>query len=199
MSKHRARQISRIVQATLNLIGDDGLSGLSISKVAAAAGMTRQTIYNYFPDVGAIIEAALEEHGKAMELHLLETIANAASPREKLLAFAHFQISIASSGHENVFLEAALSFEARQRLEQHSVSVKRELRRAIKAGIGSGDFTEQIDPAITAELVWGFAKAAASAAAAHPDKKPYFREAVEKAIWAILRDQTSKQCASTSL
>jgi AcrR family transcriptional regulator len=192
MSKHRTRQISRIVQATLNLIGDDGLSGLNISKVAEAAGMTRQTIYSYFPDVGAIIEAALEEHGKAMERHLLETIADAASPHKKLLAFAHFQISIASSGHENVFLEAALPHEARQRLEQHSVSVKRELRRAIQAGIRSGDFTDQIDPAITAELVWGFAKAAASAATMHPDEKPYFREAVEKAMWAILHDQNPK-------
>jgi AcrR family transcriptional regulator len=192
MSKHRTRQISRIVQATLNLIGDDGLSGLNISKVAEAAGMTRQTIYNYFPDVGAIIEAALEEHGKAMERHLLETIADAASPHKKLLAFAHFQISIASSGHENVFLEAALPHEARHRLEQHSVSVKRELRRAIQAGIRSGDFTDQIDPAITAELVWGFAKAAASAATMHPDEKPYFREAVEKAMWAILHDQNPK-------
>ncbi|VAW16499.1 hypothetical protein MNBD_ALPHA12-764 [hydrothermal vent metagenome] len=182
MSKHKARQIARITQATLALIGDEGLSRLSISRVADAAGVTRQTVYNYFPDVDAIIAHALEEHGKAMERHLLEIIVAAATPREKLVAFAQFQIELASSGHENISLEAGLPIEVRQRLDQHSNSLKNMLQRVIGAGIKSGDF----DPAVAGELVWEIARGGANAAAKHPERKLYFLGAVEKAMMAIL-------------
>ena len=189
MSKHKTRQITRITQATLALIGNEGLSCVSISKVADAAGMTRQTVYNYFPDVEHIIAHALEAHAKAMEQHLLEIIAAAANPREKLVAFAQFQIFLASSEHENVSLEAGLSPEVRERLEQHSNSVKNMLQRVIRAGKKSGDFTGDFDPAVAGELVWAIAQGAANAAARYPDNnKPCFLEAVEKAMWAVLSD-----------
>jgi AcrR family transcriptional regulator len=45
------------VDATLDLVGRNGLSAVTMAEVARAAGMTRKTLYTYFRDVGSIFVA----------------------------------------------------------------------------------------------------------------------------------------------
>lgn len=188
MSKHKTRQINRITEATFQLIHDEGLSRLSISKVAEVAGVTRQTVYNYFPDVESIIAQAVDAHSKAMEQHLIEVMDAADGPFDKLRAFAEFQISIASPEHENVSLEAGLSSESRNRIAEHMDAVKTALGQVIEVGIRGGVLSKDVDPATASELIWGMVESAANAAIKHPNQKPYLLDAVAKAMWAALTD-----------
>lgn len=186
MSKHKARQIAKIIEATLSLLQSEGLSRLNFSNIAKTAGLTRQTVYNYFPDVETIIAQALDAHAQAMEKHLLKIIKTANGAREKLQVFAQFQISISSPEHNNISLEAALSPKVRERLAKHENSIKTTLKNAIKLGIKNKELPKNLEPTIASDLVWGLAQGAANAATIHPKQKPMLLDAVNRAIWAAL-------------
>jgi AcrR family transcriptional regulator len=187
MSKHKERQIGRIIEATLGLIDDAGLSRLSMSKVADAAGLTRQTVYNYFPDVESIIAQALDAHSRAMEEHLLDLIEKADGVHEKLAAFAGFQLSAATHEHENISLQAGLSAKHRDQLAAHPDAVKAALQASLSAAIGSGAISDHIEPAATVELFWGMVEGAAKASIRHPDNQSYLLDSVIAAMRAVLQ------------
>ncbi|NOY91356.1 MAG: TetR/AcrR family transcriptional regulator [Deltaproteobacteria bacterium] len=189
MASHKARQTARIVDATLRVIHAGGLSGVSMSKVAAAAGMTRQTVYNYFPDVESIVALALDEHSAAMERHLLDVIDHADGLIEKLRAFATLQISHVSPGHTGFRLEFGLSAQVRARLSAHTDTVKSALEQAIASAIEDGEIEKGIIPSVASELLWGIVEGAMGAALKHPDQKPYLVEAAVKAMHAAVRSE----------
>ncbi len=64
----------RIVEAATACIDRVGLAKTSLSDVAAAAGVTRQTVYRYFPSLkdilAAVAVAGAEEFAERMERHL---------------------------------------------------------------------------------------------------------------------------------
>ncbi|VAW20195.1 hypothetical protein MNBD_ALPHA11-2208 [hydrothermal vent metagenome] len=187
MSKHKTRQTNRITNATLQLINDKGLSCLSMSEVADAAGITRQTLYNYFPDIETIIAQALRAHGEAVEHHVLEIIGGENTPYEKLRAFAHFQISNASLEHENISLEAGLSAKTRNQLYKHNNNVKAALRQIIIYGKKNNIFLKDVNPVVASELILGMVESAANVAAKHPKQKPYLIDAAVRAILAAIK------------
>jgi AcrR family transcriptional regulator len=55
----------RILDATLAVLAAEGLSGLALEDVAAAAGLSRQTVYRYFGSRHALVSATVlrEEEG----------------------------------------------------------------------------------------------------------------------------------------
>lgn len=191
MSKHKQRQIGRIIEATLGLIHDTGLSRLSMSKVADAAGLTRQTVYNYFPDVESIIARALDAHSRAVEAHLLDLIRNSDGVHEKLAAFATFRLSAATREHENISLQAGLSAKHRDRLAAYPDAVKATLQASIASAIGSGEINANVQPAATVELFWGMVEGAVQASIRYPDQQPYLLESVVTAMRAVLQDRLS--------
>jgi AcrR family transcriptional regulator len=68
----------RIVQASVELIQEQGLSALSMREVARRAGVSHQAPYYYFEDREAIL-AAIAEQGFRM---LRETVMGAITPRQ---------------------------------------------------------------------------------------------------------------------
>jgi AcrR family transcriptional regulator len=64
----------RIVEATTACLDRVGLAKTSLSDVAAEAGVTRQTVYRYFPSLNDILRAValagVEEFAGRMERHL---------------------------------------------------------------------------------------------------------------------------------
>lgn len=180
MSKHKDRQINRIIRATLGLIEHQGLSNLSISNVAKAAGVTRQTIYNYFPDVESIICQTLEVHSKAIEVHQLDLLKSVEDIESKFYALAEFHISNASSAHSNLSLEAGLSRQTREQFAAHTETIKEGLANAFESG--------ETYPEVKTALLWAMIESAATVAAVHPKQKQYLLDALIKAMQAVLRD-----------
>ena len=50
---------TRILDATLATMADYGIARLSLEDVARRAGLSRQTVYRYFPSKGALLEATV--------------------------------------------------------------------------------------------------------------------------------------------
>jgi AcrR family transcriptional regulator len=50
---------TRILDATLATMADHGIARLSLEDVARRAGLSRQTVYRYFPSKGALLEATV--------------------------------------------------------------------------------------------------------------------------------------------
>src|ERR1041385_8733016 len=47
---------TRILDATLATMGDHGVARLTLEDVAKRAGLSRQTVYRYFPSKGELLE-----------------------------------------------------------------------------------------------------------------------------------------------
>src|SRR5690349_875350 len=88
-TEHEARR--RIVEAATACIDRVGLAKTSLSDVAAEAGVTRQTVYRYFPGLadilGAVAIARVEEFAERMERHLA-TFGSAAEVAVESVVFA---------------------------------------------------------------------------------------------------------------
>ena len=162
--EHEQRQKQRIITATLDLIGTGGMAAASIANIATAAGMSRQTIYNHFPDVAAVIEAAMTAHIEAVNEHLGDLIGNATDLDAKLDVLVAFMIEMADPQHMMLPLDAALPVEARQRLDAAAQIPRQLLLDAFVSETGRSD------PAL-ADLIWSMVESGAATAARHPDSK----------------------------
>lgn len=69
MSAHRSAVREAIMEAAVSLAVERGAMSVTMSDVAAAAGVSRATLYKYFPDVQSILQA---EHHRQMAEELQE-------------------------------------------------------------------------------------------------------------------------------
>ena len=60
LSERRSRTRTSILVAAMHIVGEEGIAGLSMSALAARAGVSRQTLYNYCPDVDAVLAGMVE-------------------------------------------------------------------------------------------------------------------------------------------
>src|SRR5919199_6220093 len=66
---HRREVRDAILDATVALVGEHGLTAVTMSQIAEATGIGRATLYKYFPDVEAILAAW---HERQVSAHLEE-------------------------------------------------------------------------------------------------------------------------------
>jgi AcrR family transcriptional regulator len=83
---HRRDVRAAILDAAWNLAQERGVRGVTMGVVAENAGISRATLYKYFPGVEEILLAAHEDHVAQHLAALAAAQDNAASPREALLA-----------------------------------------------------------------------------------------------------------------
>lgn len=69
VDEHRRDVRAAILEATWELVTEQGLTSVKMAHIAARAGIGRPTLYKYFPDVEAILLAWHEQH---VEQHLDE-------------------------------------------------------------------------------------------------------------------------------
>jgi AcrR family transcriptional regulator len=73
----------QVLEASVRLIAEDGLSGLSMREVARRAGVSHQAPYHYFPDKAAIV-AALVERGFTLMADRMEAASTGNSAQQRL-------------------------------------------------------------------------------------------------------------------
>lgn len=80
-SKRPARKLTRktkqvrqqeIVDAAVHLVGRYGVQGTTVSRIAAAVGISRGALYQHFPNREAVLEAALAQWGERTSAWLKE-------------------------------------------------------------------------------------------------------------------------------
>jgi AcrR family transcriptional regulator len=86
IEEHRRAVHDGTLDTTAALVHEHGLAAVTMSQIAAAAGIGRATLYKYFPDIEAILVAWHERH---IALHLRQLTAArdaAGAPAEQLEA-----------------------------------------------------------------------------------------------------------------
>jgi AcrR family transcriptional regulator len=133
--QRRSRQtFDAILEAVARVLKQGGALGITTNRIAAAAGVSIGSVYQYFPDKGAIFAALLERHVDEMSRIVETTLAqHASSPTEVLvraligaMVEAH---TVDPDLHELLFTvphsaEGAAAFEDR---------LRRALRKALAA------------------------------------------------------------------
>ena len=86
IEEHRQAVQDAALDAFAALIGEHGLASVTMSQLAAAAGIGRATLYKYFPDIESVL-VAWHERQIARHLNLLAQARDAAdSPAARLEA-----------------------------------------------------------------------------------------------------------------
>ncbi|MFG2042875.1 TetR/AcrR family transcriptional regulator [Dactylosporangium sp. NPDC048998] len=84
IDEHRRTVHAAILDTTAALVAEHGLTGVTMSQIAARAGIGRATLYKYFPDVEAIVVAWHERQVGEHLAQLTHAAAAAAEPGERL-------------------------------------------------------------------------------------------------------------------
>jgi AcrR family transcriptional regulator len=80
----------RLLEAASRCIAQDGLAGLSMAAVAEIAGVSRPTVYRYFADRRALLEATLFYAGRSLANAIGGELRRHASPAEKAIEAVMF-------------------------------------------------------------------------------------------------------------
>ena len=166
IAAHRETVREAILDTTWRLVGEHGLAGVTMSQVAEQVGISRATLYKYFPDAEAIV---LAWHDRQVGEHLRQLAAiseqHAADPAGRLRAVltGYAFMSRYRGGHPGdlaSFLHRGTRLDAPQ--QQLLALVTEVLADAASAGVVRDD--------MAAEQLASYALHALAAAADLPDE-----------------------------
>lgn len=135
----------RIVDAALELVEDRGLSSVTMKDVAAAAGVARQTVYNHFPDLDAIIGAVVDRHAFEAITQSDELIRTTPGSVAKLEQLIRHHVATAEHGKEVELLAAGLAPSVQVQIAGHLESYRVLIERLLSEGTADGSFRGDLD------------------------------------------------------
>ncbi|MEZ5237433.1 MAG: TetR/AcrR family transcriptional regulator [Microthrixaceae bacterium] len=156
---HRSRQSGAIAEAALSLILDRGASALTMAAIATTAGISRQTLYRYYPDIDAVL-VGVAELVASHDDHLEAEVRALPEPAAQLDTIVRAVATAA--GHDNpeaTALLATLPPKAREVLAQHEARTTGIVVDILQTGIDRGIFRAGIEPSADAPLILGLASA----------------------------------------
>lgn len=153
VSDHRARQSERISRAVLEIVTTHGISALTMTAIAEVAGISRQTLYRYFPDVESALAQAVRPSPET-EAEFERRLATAALPTKRLEVFMGLVLEAAEAGHPSPEqFDASLPPEARAELRVHTDQFERLLVGILVDGVADGSFDRDLDPEVDGRIL----------------------------------------------
>ncbi len=149
----------QIVRAALEIIGKDGIQGLTTSGIAKAVGISEANIYRHFKSKDAILTATVEDLEDTIS-NILKAVTNKnISPLEKLaqifkLHLSHIQ---ENKGVPRLVFSSELHFrqDLRDKLASLIDRYLKMLTGILDGGVRDGSFKSDIDTAAMAGLFVG--------------------------------------------
>jgi len=164
LSEKRSRTVHSILGAAMQIVMEEGVAGLSMSALAQRAGVSRQTIYNYFPDVEAVL-AGLMEMGDAGDSGLADLMESENDPCAALGVFVDAVVASAASGHPSAMaLAPSLPAPLRDAITAHQRHTEHLVIDVLRRGQADGRFRADLDPELDGRLLCRAALAAAELA-----------------------------------
>ena len=161
----KAEKRAQITQAAAEVFARKGFQGALVEDIAAAAGVSKGSVYGYFKNKEDLFYATFEAFQAQMVNDCMAAIATEGSVHDKLKTFLLICMSQLRANIDlfPLTLElwaAASSGSARERFAVVMENLYREFRtlvgELIKAGIGNGEFRADTDAqAVAAWLVGG--------------------------------------------
>jgi TetR/AcrR family transcriptional repressor of lmrAB and yxaGH operons len=151
-----ARSRDEVVARITQLFRDEGYEGASLSRISAATGLGRSSLYHHFPkgkeDMAA---AALAQVAAFFQEHLLGPLTAPGAPRDRLARFAKGLDAFYASGRTaclvNVFCIGDARTVFRPGLAQRLKRLMRALADlAAESGIAPGEAARRAEDAVIA-------------------------------------------------
>jgi AcrR family transcriptional regulator len=146
----------KILEATTALLLEKGYAGLTIDGVAAAAGVSRPTIYRRWASKPVLVIAAL-----AQSTGLSLPVPNTGSVRQDLMAVQRHQIE-SFNGAESRRVTAGLVADIAADpelgdlyLKKYATPRRESVWRALQRGVDRGELSPDIDFSIVSDLLIG--------------------------------------------
>src|SRR5215471_17096251 len=144
IEEHRRTVHDATLDATAALVREHGLASVTMSQIAAAAGIGRATLYKYFPDVEAILVAWHDRHITGHLRQLAEARDAATGPADRLEAVLT-AFALIQHQHHDTELPVALLHRG-----EHVARARQRLRDLVAdllaAGAESGAVRSDIAP-----------------------------------------------------
>lgn len=149
---HREAVRRAAMQAALEIASEAGFQKVSMSSVATRTGITRATLYKYFPDVESIF---VEWHRRTLEHHVAHVDGIVRSPGDaaaRLRAILEFFAMTAFRHHGSRFAEVLHSREHAVAAENRLLGI---LEQVIEEGIDALEFRKDLWPREVAVFLHG--------------------------------------------
>lgn len=156
--EHRAQVRAKVFEALRGQLYERGFEAITLSGVAAEAGVGRTAIYNHFPDKEALLVAFVEEEAATYVRRLSEAVAAVDDPVDQLATFVRLQLRVLAEHHlpPGTALAAALPPSAYRRIAAHADPITDQLREILHAGVRAGRLPDEdvadLVPMITGAL-----------------------------------------------
>jgi AcrR family transcriptional regulator len=144
IEEHRRVVGDAILDTAAALVADHGLGSVTMSQIAAEAGIGRATLYKYFPDVEAILAAWHERHVAAHLTQLAEIRDRVSGAGEQLEAVLHAYAFITYQRPRGTEIAALVHRGDGLALAQKQLQVL--IRELLVEAAGAGQVRNDIDP-----------------------------------------------------
>ena len=158
----------RILHAAIELMAERGIAGITMSAVASAANVARQTLYNHYPDVESVVFAATNAHQRESIEHLTQVLSTIDSPSSRIEHLVRHAAALAAHGHPSV--RDGFSPQVAELLVAHDHEQRRLIATALRDGMARREFREDIDVERDSVLLQRMIEAVGELVAASPDE-----------------------------
>ncbi|MFC0082259.1 TetR/AcrR family transcriptional regulator [Aciditerrimonas ferrireducens] len=156
---HRAAQRDVVLDAALELLRERGLAGLTMSALADRAGVSRATLYHYFPDVDHVLAAWVSREVERSVADVLATASAIEDPVERLRWVVGDQLARFASQEHRVSVEH-LDSEAGSPVVRAAVAsglepLRQLLATTLEEAAGRGQLALPTGPDLAVDLLLG--------------------------------------------
>lgn len=141
----------------MELMGEDDPRAVTIDRIAARSGVSKTTIYKWWPDKTAVVVDAFQEHFMK-SLPIPDTGSVAEDFRVLLRGIMAFYSSPIGKTYAQIVGESQSDPGERERIRTHQVIIRRQAVSVIwQRGVQRGELNSRIDPEVAMDLVFGAA------------------------------------------
>jgi len=159
LEDHRAHQRERILAVALELLRERGMAALTMSAIAGQAGISRPTLYHYFPDVDAVLAAWVGQEIERSVSAMLGDARAIPDPLDRLAHLVETQARTFASQHHRLsaehFESEAGSPAVRREVEAQMAPLRQLFADTIAEAGAAGLLRSPVDPVLAADLLLG--------------------------------------------
>ncbi|MEA5358951.1 TetR/AcrR family transcriptional regulator [Amycolatopsis sp., V23-08] len=154
LEAHRREVRARVFDVLRAQLYERGFDAISLTGVAAAAGVGRSALYNHFPDKESLLVAFVEDEAARYVTRLTEAVEAQADPVDQLGTFVRLQLRVLAEYHmpPGTALASALAPAAYRRISAHADPITDRLRAILTGGVDLGRWPAE-DPDVLIAMI----------------------------------------------
>lgn len=153
----------RIMLAAVELAGQDDVHRITMSAVAARAGVSRPTLYGYFPDVSHVLQAWVDQELLQVQAQLQRVLAGDGDAVDVLSAYIDVQLAYFAGSPSRALITTAALGAPPQSVARHIEGFQADVKNLLKKMVGG----QRIRPGVDVDLLAGLVVAGITAVAPH--------------------------------